>query len=176
MELNELRRLTLPKLRDLARAETDLTGVVGMEKEALIEAIAKAKGISYEEASKDVSTIRAIKHDIQALLKQKAELRSSSAGGLKLRQVQRKVRKLKRLTRKLAREAKTLTTAQASAPAEAPKPAAAAKPEEAPQAKKAAPSQEAAQRAEATPPKETAQPTEAPSPAEAPAAAPAEEK
>ena len=38
MDLKELRRLPMPKLRDLAKAETDLQGVGGMEKEELIKA------------------------------------------------------------------------------------------------------------------------------------------
>ena len=45
MEVKELRKLPMPKLRDLAKQETELQGVGGMEKEALIKAIAEAKGI-----------------------------------------------------------------------------------------------------------------------------------
>ena len=44
MELKELRRMTMPKLRDLAKQVTELQGVLGMEKEALIRAIAKEIG------------------------------------------------------------------------------------------------------------------------------------
>lgn len=145
MDLNELRRLTLPKLRDLAKQETDLTGVIGMEKEALIEAIAKAKGISYEEAPKDVSTIRSIKHEIQELKKQKMEILASSGDRNKVKQVQRKVKRLKRLTRKLAHEAKS-----------APKPE--IKTEE------AAPPKETEQAKETEQPKEAAQPDQAATP------------
>jgi hypothetical protein len=74
MELKELRKLPMPKLRDLAKAETDLQGVIGMEKEALIKAIALAKGITYDESTKDANAIHALKADIRALKKQKADL------------------------------------------------------------------------------------------------------
>jgi hypothetical protein len=145
MELNELRRLTLPKLRDLAKQETDLQGVIGMEKEDLIEAIAKAKGISYAEAPKDVSTIRSIKHEIHELRKQKTEILTSAPDQKKLKKVHRKVKRLKRLTRRLAHEAKI-----------APKPE--AKTEE------AAPPKEAEQATETEQPKEATQPDQPASP------------
>jgi len=48
MELKDIQRLTLPKLRELAKEATSLQGVIGMEKEALIKAIAVAKGINYD--------------------------------------------------------------------------------------------------------------------------------
>ena len=41
MELKELRKLPMPKLRDLAKQETDLTGVVGMEKERDLDMLSK---------------------------------------------------------------------------------------------------------------------------------------
>ena len=71
MDLKELQRMTTPKLRDLAKELTDLQGVLGMHKDDLIKAIAKAQGIAYDESVKDVNAIHAIKQDIRAL--QKAE-------------------------------------------------------------------------------------------------------
>lgn len=120
MDLKELRRLTIPKLRDYAKAETDLEGVLGMEKEELIKAIAKAKDIPYDVTAKDASAIHSIKHDIRELKKQKAEVLTSSRDVKKLSKVQRKLKKLKRLTRHLAREAKTVQAAKAAEPAAAP--------------------------------------------------------
>jgi hypothetical protein len=133
MDLKELRRLPMPKLRDVAKAETDLQGVGGMEKEELIKAIAKAKNIPYDVSGKDVNAIHSIKHDIRELKKQKAEVLTSSRDSKKLKKVQRKIKRLKRLTRDLAREAKN---APAAAPAEAAAPAApaAAAPTETPPA------------------------------------------
>src|SRR5712692_3220384 len=124
MELRELRKLPMPKLRDLAKQETDLKGVIGMEKEALIKAIAQAKGIAYDESSKDLNAVHAVKQDIRALKKQKAELVASNGDRKKLKRVKRKVKLLKRLTRHLAREAKTAAGAKAAQPAAAAPPTA----------------------------------------------------
>jgi len=117
VELKELRKLTITKLRDLAKQETDLKGVGGMEKEALIKAFAEAKGIAYDESTKDLNAIHAVKQDIRALKKQKAELIASSGDPKKLKKIKRKVKLLKRLTRHLAHEAKTAAAAKAAQPA-----------------------------------------------------------
>ena len=122
MELKELRKLPMPKLRDLAKVETDLQGVIGMEKEELIKAIAKAKNIAYDETHKDINAIHAVKADIRALQKQKTELRASNGDWRKIKRMKRKVKLLKRLTRDLAHERKTaaaLKVAQPAAPAAA---------------------------------------------------------
>jgi hypothetical protein len=116
MELKELRKLPMPKLRDLAKQETELTGVIGMAKEDLIRAIAAAKGIVYDETTKDANAIHAVKQDIRALKKQKAEI-LASADHKKLKKIQRKVKLLKRLTRHLAHEAKRAAVAAAPTPA-----------------------------------------------------------
>ena len=112
MELKELRKLPMPKLRDLAKQETDLKGVIGMEKEELIKAIAEAKGIVYDETTKDVSAIHAVKQDIRALKKQKTEILASSPDRKKLKKIQRQVKLLKRLTRHLAHDAKLAAAQQ----------------------------------------------------------------
>jgi len=126
MDVKELRKLPMPKLRDLAKAETDLKGVIGMEKEELIKAIALAKGITYDESMKDVNAIHAVKADIRALTKQKAELITSNGDARKVKRIKRKVKLLKRLTRHLAHDAKTAAAkaAQPAAPVAATPPAA----------------------------------------------------
>jgi Rho termination factor, N-terminal domain len=120
MDLKELQRLTLPKLRDLAKQETDLKGVGGMEKEELISAIAKAKGITLDEASKDTNAIHAIKQDIRGLKKRKIEMLASSPDRKKLRRLRRKIKLEKRLTRHLAKEAKLAAARKAAQPAAPP--------------------------------------------------------
>ena len=40
MDLKELRKLPMPKLRDVAKQQTELNNVVALEKEELIKAIA----------------------------------------------------------------------------------------------------------------------------------------
>ena len=121
MEVKELRKLPMPKLRDLAKAETDLKGVIGMEKEELIKAVAQAMGIAYDESTKDLNAIHAVKADLRALKKQKAELIASNGDRKRIERVKRKVKLLKRLTRHLAHEAKTaavITAAQRAVPAQ----------------------------------------------------------
>jgi hypothetical protein len=105
MDLKELRKLPMPKLRALAKQETELQGIIGMEKEALIKAIAEAQGIAYDETMKDLNAIHAVKQDIRGLKKQKAELLTSNGDPKKIKRVKRKVKLLKRLTRHLAHEA-----------------------------------------------------------------------
>lgn len=116
MDIKELRKMTVTKLRERAKQVTDLQGVIGMEKEALIEAIAKAEGIAYEAQPKDVTTIGSIKQEIRALKKQKEELLASSKDAPTVKRIRRKIKKLKRLTRQLAHKA---------GPKEAPQPSAA---------------------------------------------------
>jgi ElaB/YqjD/DUF883 family membrane-anchored ribosome-binding protein len=108
--------MTTPKLRDLAKEVTDLQGVGGMHKDDLIRAIAKTQGIAYDESAKDVNAIHAVKHDIRALQKQKAELLTSNGDRQKLKRIRRKVKLLRRLTRHLAHETKTAAAAKAAAP------------------------------------------------------------
>ena len=117
MDVKELQRMTTPKLRDLAKELTDLQGVLGMHKDDLIKAIAKAQGIAYDESVKDVNAIHAIKQDIRALRKEKAELLTANSDRKKLKRIKRKVKLLKRLTRHLAHETKTAAAAKAAAPA-----------------------------------------------------------
>lgn len=103
MDIKELRKMTVPKLRELAKQVTDLQGVLGMKKEELIEAVAKAEGISYEGSLKDVTTITSIKREIRALKRQKEEILVSSGDRSKIGPIREKIKRLKRLTRRLAR-------------------------------------------------------------------------
>lgn len=117
MDLKELRKLPMPKLRDLAKQETELQGVIGMEKEELVKAIAQAKGIAYDETHKDLNAIHAVKADIRVLNKQRAELMAADGDAKKIKRMKRKVKLLKRLTRHLAHDAKTAAAAKAAQPA-----------------------------------------------------------
>ncbi|MFQ5538765.1 MAG: Rho termination factor N-terminal domain-containing protein [Candidatus Binatia bacterium] len=106
MDLNELRKMTVPKLREQAKGIADLQGVGGMKKDQLIEAIAKSEGISYGSSAvpKDDTAIGSIKKEIRALRKQKEELLGSHQARHQVERVRRKIKRLKRLTRKMARE------------------------------------------------------------------------
>jgi len=122
VDLNEIRKMTVLKLRERAKQITDLQGGTGMEKEELIEAIAKAEGLSYESgaAPKDTATIRSIKEQIRALRKQKEEILASSEPSHQVERVRRKIKRLKRLTRKLAVERSRKKVLQPGAEPEAP--------------------------------------------------------
>jgi len=119
MDLKELRKLPMPKLRDLAKQKTDLQGVGGMEKEALVKALAVAMSIAYDETHKDVNAVHAVKQDIRALKTQQKELFAANPGREKLRRLRRKIKLLKRTTRHLAHDVKVAAgNAEAKAAAE----------------------------------------------------------
>jgi len=117
MDLKELRKLPMPKLRDVAKQETELKNVVALEKEELIKAIAAAKGVPYDETHKDLNAVHAVKQDIRQLQKQKTELLSSDGDRQKVKRLRRKVKLMKRVTRHLARDAKLAAAAKPAAPA-----------------------------------------------------------
>lgn len=125
MDLRELIKLPMNKLRDVAKQETDLNNVIALEKEELIKAIAAAKGIAYDETHKDLNAIHSVKQDIRQTQKEKAELLASAGDRKKIKNLRRKVKFLKRVTRHLARDARS---------AAAVKPAAAAAPDQTPPA------------------------------------------
>lgn len=117
MDLRELRKLPMHKLRDVAKQETDLNNVVALEKEELVKAIAAAKGLAYDETHKDVNAIHAVKQDIRQAQREKAELLASGADRGKIKKLRRKVKLLKRVTRHLAQDAKLAAVAAAAKPA-----------------------------------------------------------
>jgi len=119
VDLDELKKMTAPKLRERAKEITDLQGVGGMKKDELIQAIAKAAGIAIGTQEKDVS-ISSVKQEIRALKKQKEELLASPEGRSTVKQIRRKIKRLKRQTRKLAREEARRKAAQAAAAAPSP--------------------------------------------------------
>lgn len=119
MDLKELRKLPMPKLRDVAKQETELKNVVALEKEELIKAIAAAQGIPYDETHKDMNAVHAVKQDIRQVQKEKADLLSSHGDRKKIKKLRRKIKLMKRVSRHLAREAKSTTAAAAAKPAAA---------------------------------------------------------
>lgn len=120
MDIDELRKLTLPKLREHAKQTTDLKGIGGMKKEDLINAIAKAEGSSDKASAKDHASISSVKHEIQALKKQKGEIQASPPDRFKLKKIRRKIKRLKRLTRELALKASKETKVASPAEPESP--------------------------------------------------------
>jgi len=116
MDIEELRKLTLPKLKEHAKQTTDLKGIGGMKKEDLVKAIAKAEGTSEKVSAEDHASISSVKQEIHALKTLKGELLTSSKDWIKLKKVRRKIKRLKRLTRQMALKAKQ--EAKVASPAE----------------------------------------------------------
>ena len=121
MDLKTLERMTLLKLREEALKIPELSGVRGMNKEALVRAIAVAYKI-------DLSTRRRGGSEIPELKKQIRELRAEITEAIRtkqtsdLKKMRRHVKHLKAQTRRLA---KMRMRATAEAPA-IPSPAASA--------------------------------------------------
>lgn len=95
-----LEKMTVKDLRDLAKQETDLQGVFGMNKAELIGAISKARGIVLEEPKKASSSVREIKAKMRGLKAVREnvlkETNEKMAGILKKR-----INRLKKLTRRV---------------------------------------------------------------------------
>lgn len=115
MDLKELRKLPMPKLRDVAKQETDLKNVGALEKEELIKAIAAARNVPYDETHKDLNAVHAVKQDVRELQKRKAELQTANGDRKQIKRLRRKVKLAKRTTRHLARDAKLAAAKPASA-------------------------------------------------------------
>ncbi len=105
MDLHELRKMTVPKLKERAKEIPDLQGVGGMKKDELIGAIAKAEGFALEAGTKDLGTIRSIKEQVRTLQKKKADLQTSPPDRSNGARLRKRIRKLKRQTRLIANEA-----------------------------------------------------------------------
>ena len=101
MELTELKKMTVPQLKEKAKEIPDLQGLSGMKKVELIQAIAKAEGIAGSTEKESVS-IGSVKQEIQELKKQIAELLATPEGHTQVKRIRRKIKRLKRQTRSLA--------------------------------------------------------------------------
>ena len=112
MDLDELKKMTVPKLRERAKEIGDLQGVSGMKKGDLIKAIAKAEEISLDAGTKVSDTISSVKEEVHNLIKQKKEIFSTSPDRSKMGRLRKKIRRLKRQTRQMAKEAARLKAVQ----------------------------------------------------------------
>lgn len=104
MELKDLRRMTSVKLREEALKHPDITGVHGLNKEQLVEALAKVYGIKMDE-DKEAAKPKdagAIKKAIRQLKKEREE-EITNQNKLELQKIRTKIKKLKRRTRVLAK-------------------------------------------------------------------------
>ncbi len=104
-EEKPLDKCTVKELREIAMGIESIHGVSAMKKDELLRAIKEARGISEEKpGEKPVETIREVKQQIRALKKKKEELRNS-ADQIGVKRLKRKIGRLKKKTRNMARVA-----------------------------------------------------------------------
>jgi hypothetical protein len=96
-----LEKMTAKELREVAIEMPDITGVHGMNKAELINAIKLAKGIEIESVKKTDSTVREIKKKIKEF-KVKMETLLESNDNKMAAIYKRRIIKLKKKTRKAA--------------------------------------------------------------------------
>ncbi len=96
-----LEKMTTTELREAAKGIEGISGVHGMKKDELIEALRKSKGIVVEAARRTSDTIRALKKTIRSLKVKRAE--ALEAKDRKTADLcRRKIARLKKKTRRLA--------------------------------------------------------------------------
>ena len=96
-----LEKMTAVELRELAKAIPDITGVHGMKKAELLEAVKEARGITEEVAQKPDKTVGGLKKKIKAL--KAARQTALEAKDKKLAKIyRRRISRLKKQTRKAA--------------------------------------------------------------------------
>lgn len=101
----QLEKLTVKELREMALAMGGITGVTAMKKEDLLAAIRKARGLPAKETrEKPVDTVLDVKKRIREFRAQREELREADRRAEALR-LNRKIGRLKKKTRRLARKA-----------------------------------------------------------------------
>ena len=107
MTRHELERMTVLKLREEALKYPELTGVHGMKKTELVDALAQLMGLPEEEGSKKKLKVKkgetkgSLKKSINSLKKKRVEaLQSKDAKALKI--VRKKIKSAKRKLKKLA--------------------------------------------------------------------------
>jgi hypothetical protein len=111
MELRDLQRMTVVKLREEALKHEGIVGVHVMHKEQLIEALAPRLGIDLEAAAR-VARERfagdktAIKRDIRAL-KGERDAALAAHDAATVAQARQRIKKHKRVLRRLAEQART---------------------------------------------------------------------
>ena len=105
MELRDLHKMTVVKIREVALQQGDIVGVHGMSKQEIIEALAPRLGIDLEAATKAARTRFAGNKTISAELRQRdAALADHDA--VALSQARKSIKQYKRVLRRMARKAR----------------------------------------------------------------------
>ena len=96
-----LEKMTAKELRDLALTIPEISGVHGMNKEEVLSAIKKARGIKEKAGKKGDRSIRQLKEQIKNLRTEKSESREST-DRKSTERLRRRISRLKKKTRKAA--------------------------------------------------------------------------
>ncbi len=101
----ELKKMTVKKLREFASKNTELSGISGLKKDALITAIVEALGVDApkKQTGKKLSKKKEIKIEIVRLKQKKEELlKQKTKKSGQIRNIRRRVRNLKRMSRRVS--------------------------------------------------------------------------
>jgi protein-arginine kinase activator protein McsA len=96
-----LEKMTAPELREIAKEIEGVTGVHGMKKEALIEALRASKGIVVETVKKAEASVRSLKRQIRSMRAERSaaiEAKDRKRAAI----FRRKISRLKKKTRQAA--------------------------------------------------------------------------
>jgi len=96
-----LEKMTAKELRDVALTIPEISGVHGMNKEEVLAAIKKARGIKEDLGKKGDRSMRQLKEKISELRKKKLEAREKK-DKKGIDQIRRRISRLKKKTRKAA--------------------------------------------------------------------------
>jgi thymidylate synthase len=96
-----LDKMTAKELRDVALTIPEITGVHGMNKEEVLTAIKKARGIKEDSGKKGERSMRQLKEKIGELRGKKMEAREKKDKKT-IDQLRRRISRLKKRTRKAA--------------------------------------------------------------------------
>jgi len=107
MTEQDLERMTVKELREIASEETEIVGIHAMKKAELLAAIKEKRGIAEEKAPKkkdkeEELTVTQLKAKIGELKAKKEEFRKSRDKRM-VEVLRRRVNRVKKRTRKLAR-------------------------------------------------------------------------
>lgn len=109
----ELEKLTVVKLREVAHEYPEIVGATGMEKADLVNSILQARGEPVEkEKKKDMVLISHIKKEIKKLKEEQAKALTDK-DSKKTSVLRKKISKLKKQTRLLAKDNKAAAAAAA---------------------------------------------------------------
>ncbi len=104
----QLEKMTVKELKEMALGMGGIAGVTAMKKEELIAAIREAKGLPVTKTrEKPVDTVLEVKKRIREFRAQREELREAGRS-VEAVQLGKKIGRLKKKTRKLARKAAAL--------------------------------------------------------------------